>query len=186
MTSSRDAEFADFVATRMASLRRLAILLCQNWASADDLVQASITKLYVHWPRAKAADNIDAYVRAIVVREYLNERRSSWVRRVILSSQLPDREAVTSDHETSLDLQAAIASLPPRQCAVLVLRFYCDLSVDQAARVLNCAPGTIKSQTAKALAALRARLGPEGDLADSYAPSAGQRVMPEEEGLNHA
>jgi RNA polymerase sigma-70 factor (sigma-E family) len=186
MASSRDAEFADFVATRMASLRRLAILLCQNWERADDLVQASITKLYVHWPKAKAADNIDAYVRAILVHEFATERRSSWVRRVTLSSQLPDREAVMSDPETSLDLQAAIASLPPRQRAALVLRFYCDLPVEQAAQLLNCAPGTIKSQTAKALAALRATLGPEADLADSHSPSARQRVTPEEGGLNHA
>ena len=186
MASSRDAEFADFVATRMASLRRLAIVLCQNWDRADDLVQTSITKLYVHWPKAKAADNMDAYVRAILVHEFANERRSSWVRRVTLSSQLPNREAAIPDAEMSLDLQAAIASLPPRQRAALVLRFYCDLPVEQAAQVLNCAPGTIKSQTAKALAAIRARLGPEADLADTYSPSAVQRAVPEEEGLNHA
>lgn len=93
MTSSRDAEFADFVATREASLRRLAIVLCQDWHRADDLVQAAITKLYVHWPKAKAAGNLDAYVRAIVVREFLDERRSSWIRRVTLTSQLPDRPA---------------------------------------------------------------------------------------------
>jgi len=80
MTSPRDAEFADYVSARLPSFRRLAVLLCQDWHRADDLVQAA--KLYVHWPKAKAADNIDGYVRAIVVREFVDERRSSWARRV--------------------------------------------------------------------------------------------------------
>jgi RNA polymerase sigma-70 factor (sigma-E family) len=191
MTSPRDAEFADFVATRMASLRRLAILLCHDWHRADDLVQAAITRLYVHWPKAKAADNIDAYVRAILVREFVTERGSSWVRRVTLSGQVPDGPAAGPDSETSLDLQAAIASLPPRQRAVLVLRFYCDLPVEQAARALGCAPGTIKSQTAKALSALRTALGPDAGLADTYPPAGGpapaeRRTLSGEEGLNHA
>lgn len=192
MTTSRDAEFADYVATRMASLRRLAILLCHDWHRADDLVQASITRLYVHWAKARAADNIDAYVRAILVREFLTERGSSWVRRVSLISQVPDGPAASGpDSESSLDMRAAIASLPPRQRAVLVLRFYCDLPVDQAARVLGCAPGTVKSQTAKALSTLRVVLGPGADPADPHPPwagppAAGRRTAPGEEGLNHA
>jgi DNA-directed RNA polymerase specialized sigma24 family protein len=86
MTTSRDAEFTDFVAAREASLRRLAVLLCQDWHRADDRVQAAITKLYVHWPKARAADSTDAYVRAVVVREFLEERPSSWTRRVTCPS----------------------------------------------------------------------------------------------------
>jgi RNA polymerase sigma-70 factor (sigma-E family) len=191
MTTSRDAEFADFVAAREASLRRLAILLCQDWHRADDLVQAAITKLYVHWPKAKAADSIDAYVRAIVVREYLEERRSSWVRRVTLTSQLPDGPAAGTDPETSLDMQAALAGLPPRQRATLVLRFYCDLPVEQAAQVMGCTPGTVKSQTAKALSSLRVALGPaagttHADAADVASPAVAHRGGHAEKGLNHA
>jgi RNA polymerase sigma-70 factor (sigma-E family) len=186
MTGSRDAEFADYVATREASLRRLAILLCQDWHRADDLVQAAITKLYVHWPRARAADSMDAYVRAIVVREFLEERRSSWVRRVTLTSQLPDRPAGGADPETALDMQAALACLPPRQRATLVLRFYCDLPVEQAAQILGCTPGTVKSQTAKALSSLRVALGPNADTADADSPAVARRGGHAEEGLNHA
>ena len=191
MTQSRDDEFADFVATREASLRRLAILLCQDWHRADDLVQVAITKLYVHWPKAKAADSMDAYVRAIVVREFLDERRSSWIRRVTLTSQLPDRPAAGADPETSLDMQAAIAGLPPRQRATLILRFYCDLSVEQAAQVLGCTPGTVKSQTAKALASLRIALSPNSDTTRADAAGVGSSVAARrggrgEEGLNHA
>jgi len=178
MTQSRDDEFADFAATREASLRRLAILLCQDWHRADDLVQAAITKLYVHWPKAKAADSMDAYVRAIVVREFLDERRSSWIRRVTLTSQLPDRAAATTDPETSLDMQAAIAGLPPRQRATLILRFYCDLSVEQAAQVLGCTPGTVKSQTAKALASLRIALSPNSGTTPADAPASAHPSRP--------
>jgi RNA polymerase sigma-70 factor (sigma-E family) len=191
MTQSRDDEFADFVATREASLRRLAILLCQDWHRADDLVQVAITKLYVHWPKAKAADSVDAYVRAIVVREFLDERRSSWIRRVTLTSQLPDRPAAGTDPETSLDMQAAIAGLPPRQRATLILRFYCDLSVEQAAQVLGCTPGTVKSQTAKALTSLRIAFSPNSDTTRADAAGVGSSVAARrggsgEEGLNHA
>jgi len=174
------------VAAREASLRRLAILLCQDWHRADDLVQAAITKLYVHWPKAKAADSIDAYVRAIVVREFLEERRSSWVRRVILTSQLPDRFAAGTDQEASLDMQAALAGLPPRQRATLILRFYSDLSVEQTAQVLGCTPGTVKSQTAKALTSLRIALGPNADTADANSPVVARRGSHAEKGLNHA
>ena len=185
-TRPRDAEFADFVATREASLRRLAVMLCQDWHRADDLVQAAITKLYVHWPKAKSADSTDAYVRAIVVREFLDERRSSWIRRVTLTSQLPDRPAAGADPETSLDMQAALAGLPPRQRATLVLRFYCDLPVEQVAHVLGCTPGTVKSQTAKALASLRIALGANADTGDAGIPAVAYRGGRGEEGFNHA
>jgi RNA polymerase sigma-70 factor (sigma-E family) len=191
MTATRDAEFADFVAAREGSLRRLAILLCQDWHRADDLVQAAITKLYVHWSKATAATSLDAYVRAIVIREFLDERRSSWIRRVTLTGQLPDRPVAASDPETALDMQAAMAALPARQRATLVLRFYCDLSVDQAAQVLGCTPGTVKSQTAKALHSLRIALGPDAETAasdatDPKSPVATNSSGHGAEGLNHA
>jgi RNA polymerase sigma-70 factor (sigma-E family) len=191
MTATRDAEFADFVAAREGSLRRLAILLCHDWSRADDLVQAAITKLYVHWAKARAADSMDAYVRAIVVREFLDERRSSWIRRVTLTSQLPDRPAGGPDPEDVLDMRAAMAALPARQRATLVLRFYCDLPVEQTAQVLGCTPGTVKSQTAKALHSLRIALGPDAETATSDAtdpksPVAANNRGHGAEGLNHA
>jgi RNA polymerase sigma-70 factor (sigma-E family) len=156
-----DAEFSDYVSARLSSLRRLALLLCQDWHRADDLVQAALTKLYLHWGKAVGADNTDAYVRGMLVREFLAERRTSWSRRVSLTDSPPARAVVPPDHDSMLDLQAAVAKLPPRQRAVLVLRFYCDLSIDQAAAVLGCAPGTVKSQAAKALGSLRSELGGE-------------------------
>lgn len=165
MTSQRDHDYIEYVTLRLPELRRLALLLCQDLHRADDLVQQAIIKVYLHWPKAAAADNIDPYVRAIVVREFLHERRSSWTRRVTVTADLPDAPAVVPDQEWSLDLQAAVAALPPRQRAVLVLRFYSDLNIDQTAQALQCTPGTIKSQTAKALASLRTALGGDADRA---------------------
>lgn len=145
------------------ALRRLALLLCQDWHRADDLAQSALIKAYVHWSKAASADNTDGYVNAILVREFLHERRSSWARRVSLTGDAPETAARSVDHEGHLDLQAAVAALPPRQRAVLVLRFYCDLNVYQSAQVLGCSPGTVKSQTAKALDSLRRALGPAAD-----------------------
>lgn len=76
MTGRRDIEYSDYVSARLPSLRRLALLLCHDWQRADDLVQAAIVRLYVKWGKAAAADNTDAYVRTIVVREFLHEYRS--------------------------------------------------------------------------------------------------------------
>jgi RNA polymerase sigma-70 factor (sigma-E family) len=173
LRSDRDTEFTEYMSARMPALRRLARLLCQDWTRADDLLQAAMTKTYLHWPKAAGADSTDAYVRAIVVREFVQERRASWARHVTLTDAPPDAAATAADHDSALDLRAAVAALPPRQRAVLVLRFYCDLNVDQAAHALGCAPGTVKSQTAKALDALRRSAGV------SFEPAPGRTRSPE-------
>jgi RNA polymerase sigma-70 factor (sigma-E family) len=163
VSRSRDVEYCEFVAARMSSLRRLAAVLCDDWQRADDLVQTALTKLYVHWGRVRAADHPDAYARTVLVHEFVQERRSLWVRRVSLVGRVSDSAAATVDHDAVLDLRAAVAALPARQRATLVLRFYCDLNVDQCAEVLGCSPGTVKSQTARALEAVRRALGQAPD-----------------------
>jgi RNA polymerase sigma-70 factor (sigma-E family) len=171
MSSDRDTEFTEYMSARMPSLRRLARLLCQDWSRADDLLQVAMTKTYVHWSRASGADNVDAYVRAILVREFVQERRTGWARRVTLAERPIEAAAAPSDHDGALDLRAAVAVLPPRQRAALVLRYFCDLNVDQTAQALGCTPGTVKSQTAKALSALRACAGSAYDLTPPAAPA---------------
>jgi RNA polymerase sigma-70 factor (sigma-E family) len=166
--SERAVEFTDYVQARLGWLRRIAYLLCQDWDRADDLVQAAITLVYVHWDQVRSADQMDGYVRTILVREFLAVRRSAWARRVVLTGKVPDAADPAADHDAALDVRRALLLLPPRQRATLVLRFYCDLSVDQAAQVLGCSAGTVKSQTAKGLETLRRLLGsaralPEGD-----------------------
>lgn len=160
MTEHRDEEFTDYVAAKLGSLRRLAYLLCQDPDRVDDLVQAAITRLYVHWGRASAAEHRDAYVRAILVRVFLKDRQSGWAIRVSLNADVPDGAAVSDDRDGAIDMRVALGSLPPRQRATLVLRFYCDLTVEQTAAMLGCSPGTVKSQTSKGLGALRKDLGP--------------------------
>ena len=163
-----------YVQARLAWLRRVAYLLCQDWQRADDLVQTAITSLYVHWRRARTMESIDGYARSILVRAFLTERRGGWARRVTLVTRLPDAPEPMPDAAGALDVRAALAGLPPRQRATLVLRFYCDLNVEQSARVLGCSAGTVKSQTAKALAGLRRSLGEPGGTALPPAAPAGR------------
>jgi RNA polymerase sigma-70 factor (sigma-E family) len=158
--SSRDSEFTDYVMARLPWLRRVAYLLCQDWQSADDLVQAAITRLYTNWGRARSAASVDAYARTVLIRTFLAERRSAWARRVTLSAGYQDRPAAATDHDSRLDVRAALADLPPRQRATLVLRYYCDLPVEETAKELGCTAGTVKSQTAKGLSAMRRALAP--------------------------
>jgi len=163
VSSRRDAEYCEYVTARLSSLRRLAAVLCGDWQHADDLVQAALTKLYVHWGRVRAADHPDAYARTVLVHEFIRERRSLWVRRVSLVGRMSDSPVPAADHDLVLDLRTAVAALPARQRATLVLRFYCDLNVDQSAEILGCSPGTVKSQTARALDAVRRALEPAAD-----------------------
>lgn len=153
--SVRDAEFTEFVTARAPWLRRVAYLLCGDWHRADDLVQVAITKLYANWHRASRAVNIDGYARSTLVNTFLAEQRSPWRRRVVLRATEDGAAAPQADLDAVLDLRAALAALPPRQRATVVLRYYCDLSVDDVARSMGCSTGNVKSQTARGIDALR-------------------------------
>lgn len=155
-----EEQYTEYVTERLPALRRIAYLLCGDSHRADDIVQNAITRLYVHWRKARAAENIDAYVRTIVVRTFLNEQRTGWLSRVRLVSETPDRHAPPGpDVETTQVLHAALARVPPKQRAVLVLRFLYDLPVAEVAGILGCSTGNVKSQTAHGLTALRKQLG---------------------------
>jgi RNA polymerase sigma-70 factor (sigma-E family) len=152
-------EFQEYLQERLPALQRLAYLLCQDRHRADDLVQDSLVKLYVKWGRARTATNLHAYARTILVRTFLSERRTNWARRVVLVDELPDA-AVTTDPDTAsiVAVRRALAGIPPRQRAVIALRYYSDLSVEETGETLGCSAGTVKSQTARGLAALRRAL----------------------------
>jgi len=171
MIRGRDAEYTEYVTARLSSLQRLAAVLCDDRQRADDLVQGALTKLYVHWGRVRAASHPDAYARTVLVREFIHERRSNWVRRVSLTGQVNEPPAAAVDHDAVLDLRAAVAALPARQRATLVLRYYCDLTIDQSAEILGCSPGTVKSQTARALDAVRRSIGPWHDAGSGRQPA---------------
>ncbi|AQZ70304.1 RNA polymerase subunit sigma-24 [[Actinomadura] parvosata subsp. kistnae] len=161
-----DEEYTAYVRGRLSWLRKIAYSLCQDWHRADDLVQTAITRLYVKWRKARAADDLDAYVRVMLVRVFLAEQRRGWFSRVRLTPAMAHEPFEGGDRDTAMDLRRALAAVPPRQRATLVLRFHCDLSVEQTAHALGCSTGTVKSQTARGLATLRAMLGePESRLA---------------------
>ncbi|MFC5187638.1 SigE family RNA polymerase sigma factor [Actinomadura harenae] len=153
-----DDEFVAYVDARMGWLQRVAYLLCHDWHRADDLVQTAVTRLYLHWRRAEASGNLDGYARTVLVRVYLAEQRGSWWRRVRPVEDVPDAARRPDDPDMAVDLREALKALPARQRAVVVLRFYCDLSVEQTAEALGCTGGTVKSHTARGLAALRRSL----------------------------
>jgi RNA polymerase sigma-70 factor (sigma-E family) len=155
-STKRDREFSEFASTRLSWLRSVACLLTGDWHQADDLTQTTLTKIYAGWGRIGAMENVDGYARTVLVNSFLAERGSSW-RRVLLRPAT-DRAEARPDIEAILDLRQALAALPARQRATVVLRYYCDLSVEQTADALNCSTGTVKSQTARGLDALRRAL----------------------------
>ncbi|GAA2546663.1 SigE family RNA polymerase sigma factor [Winogradskya consettensis] len=158
MADGSEAEYVAYVSGRIPALRRLAYLLCGNDHQADDLVQETITKIFVRWPQVRKAENIDNYVHTILVRTFLDDRRRGWWK--VLLGTSPERAApagaAVEDREV---LRAALAQVPPRQQAVLVLRFLDDRPVAEVAEIMGCSQGTVKSQTAHGLAALRRILG---------------------------
>ena len=153
--------YRDYVAGNLDRLRRTAYLLCGDWHLADDLTSTVLVKLLRHWKRASRMDHIDAYVRRMLMSAWLDERRRPW-RRESFTDRLPDRPAASADSDQRLDVLSLLAGLPPRRRAVLVLRYFCDLSVEEVAEAMGCSEGTVKSQTARALESLRAGLK-EGD-----------------------
>jgi RNA polymerase sigma-70 factor (sigma-E family) len=153
-----EQEYAEYVRGRLHVLKRAAYLLCGDVHRAEDLVQTTIIALYRHWTRARRADNIDAYVHRILLRKQIDEQRRGWSRVRLVADALDQAAPPATDVDARITLRAALAQLPRTQRAVLVLRFACDMSVEDVAATLHCAPGTVKSHTSRGLAALRRRM----------------------------
>lgn len=160
MRSETEAEYVEYVTARLPALHRAAFLLCGGDADrADDVVQSTITRLYQRWRQASRADNLDAYVHRMLVHTFVDEKRRAWSK-VRLLAESPGGPAV--EPHTAVDdrgaLVAALRTLPPRQRAVLVLRFLLDRPVEEVADILGCSEGTVKSQTSRGLSLLRDQL----------------------------
>jgi RNA polymerase sigma-70 factor (sigma-E family) len=152
-----DADFREWALARQAHLRRSAFLLCRDWHLAEDLTQTALAKLYAAWHRVSAGETRDAYARRVLYRTFVDETRRGY-RREFPGADLPDSAAPAVDSELRMTLLDAVGLLPPRGRAVIVLRFWEDLSVEDTAAALGCSTGTVKSQTARGLAALRGHL----------------------------
>jgi RNA polymerase sigma-70 factor (sigma-E family) len=167
MPDDGDEAYREFVAARIAPFRRVAFLMCGDWHLAEDAVASALARLYVAWARVRDSERLEAYVRTMVVRAVVDEHRRPWRRERARYEEAatgvdrtasPDPATAVTDR---LLLRQALGQLPRRRRAVLVLRFYEGLSVEETADALGCTTGTVKSQTARALATLRALLPSE-------------------------
>lgn len=141
---------------------RTAYAILGSWASAEDVTQTTFTQLYVHWTRIQPGA-VDAYARRVLVNTCLGVVRKR--RREVVVDELPDSCDAPPPPDQRLDLLVALRELPPRDRAVLALRFLDDLSVAEVATVLRLPQGTVKSQTARALARLQSILEPTQETA---------------------
>lgn len=153
-----DELFTELVAASWGSLYRTAYLLLGDRAEAEDLVQSALAQTYASWTKVRDVDAAPAYARTA-----LHNTAASWFRKRSWRNERPTEELPEDVLETDPSLRPtlldALDRLAPRQRAVVVLRFYEDLSVADTARALQVAEGTVKSQTSEALARLRALLG---------------------------
>jgi RNA polymerase sigma-70 factor (sigma-E family) len=172
MSMSEQIGFAEYVALRSDSWIRAACLLTGDPHTAEDLVQAALVRVWPRWERICARGDADAYIRAVLMNVFLTGlRRRRW-REVSVD---PQAFALSNPHtvapspsdavDARLHLRYLLADLAPRQRAVIVLRYYLDLSEDETAQTLGCSIGTVKSQAAKGAARLRSRI----EAADSGA-----------------
>jgi RNA polymerase sigma-70 factor (sigma-E family) len=146
--------FEDFVVARSRQLQRTAYLLTRDHQLAQDLVQTTYAKVWPAWTRIR--DDPEAYVRRVMLNTYTSWWRRKW-RGETPTEELPDdgQAGGQGQIEDRAGLMAALGRLPARQRAVVVLRYFDDLSEAETARVLNCSPGNVKSQASRALAKLR-------------------------------
>ncbi|MGH3357324.1 MAG: SigE family RNA polymerase sigma factor [Nocardioidaceae bacterium] len=150
-------DFAEFAASSEQRFYRHAYLLCGDAEQARDLVQTTLLKLYRVWDRVRRADHVHAYAHKTLIRTYMDTQRRS--RRDRSLTSLPEPKASGDRPELRLTVLAAIAELPPRARAAVVLRYWEDYSVAQTADIMSCSPGTVKAQSSRALGLLRDRLG---------------------------
>jgi RNA polymerase sigma-70 factor (sigma-E family) len=155
-----EATYIAFVETRWPALLRLAHLLTGSQQTGEDVLQGVLLKVYLGWGGISRVESPDGYVRRMLVNATISRGRTQARRGERLVDVVPEPPSYADDTvDSRLALWQAVRSLPARQRAVIVLRYYEDLSEAEIARVLGCAPGTVKSQASDALRSLRAVLG---------------------------
>jgi len=173
VTSASDTEFTSFAQAVSSRLLGTAYLLCGDWHTAEDLTQTALAKVYASWPRISSKDAVPAYARRTLLNSYLADRhRKRW--REVLTSDPPEVPAALPDSEMKVTLTDALAMLPPKARAIVVLRYWEDMSVEQVAELVGCSVGNVKSQSARGLDKLRQLLGPALVDADRSAPASNE------------
>ena len=162
MRQADEESFRRFAVEYAARLRRSAYLFCGDWHLAEDLMQQALIKIYRSWSRVEKDESLANYGRTVLLRTWLDEKRRPWRRSEQIEAAVPERHddargpGDSPDRLWARDLvHQGLLRLPPRQRAVLVLRYFDDLSVAEAAEAMGCSEGTVKSQTSRGLDALR-------------------------------
>ena len=157
MSARQDAEFREFMHARWPAMVRLAYGLTGDQGHAEDVAQAAFARAYASWPRVRRSGDPNAYVRRIVINENRNRFRKRRVAERLTDSSLIDAPwtDATREYDERSALIAALRRLGPRQRAVIVLRYWMDMSEQETAAALDCSVGTVKSQASRALATLR-------------------------------
>lgn len=153
------AGFDEFVAARRGVLFRAAVLLTGDVHLAEDVLQATFTRVWIRWRSVSLMENADAYVHRVLVSVFLSwRRRKSWHEKP--GNAIPDtaRESRTAEIDSRIDLMTAIRRLPPRQRTVIALRYLLDASEAETAAAMGCSAGTVKRQAHRALGNLRVQL----------------------------
>lgn len=158
--AARDEEFASFVAAATPRLRRTAYLMCRDWHLAQDLTQLTLAKMYAVWPRIRHTANLEAYSRRILLNAVFDHRKRRSTTEVVVAD-LPEHagDPAQPAAELHIVLMRALATLPVRDQAIVVLRHWEDHSVDTVAEILNISTSVVKMQTLRALTRLRDLLG---------------------------
>lgn len=169
MRKRDEAQYVEFAAGSVRHLRRTAYLMCGDWQRAEDATQDALIRVYVAWPRLRRRSNLRAYATKAVMSVVMDQAKRAWRREQVIDrlpdepDRRPDQVGVVDDRLLVVD---ALAALPPRQRACLVLRYFEDLSVEEAAEAMGISMGTVKSQTARGLDAVRRSLRTIGSNAD--------------------
>jgi RNA polymerase sigma-70 factor (sigma-E family) len=155
--SSADDEFTSFAEVASSRLMATAFLLCGDWHTAEDLAQTTLAKVFAAWWRIRSHDAVHAYAQRTLLNTYLAHYRRRQRREMLTADveALAERVVEPQTPELRLALIDALATLPPRARAVVVLRYWEDMSIDQVAALLGCSAGNVKSQSARALDKLR-------------------------------
>jgi RNA polymerase sigma-70 factor (sigma-E family) len=158
-STDKDADFAAYLAARQASLLRTAFLLTGNRHDAEDLTQTAFAKLYLSWDKVRDQGSIDGYVRRILINEHNSLWRRAWKRREHPQDHTTFDAAVQDEYDEGRGsaLWDLVQTLPRKARAVVVLRYYEEMTESETSEVLGITVGTVKSQTSRALAALRER-----------------------------
>jgi RNA polymerase sigma-70 factor (sigma-E family) len=156
--TTRDEEFVEFAGAHASSLRRTAYLMCRDWHLAQDLTQTTLAKLYVAWGRLTWLENPTAYARKTLLRTFLDHQRRHGSHELVVES-VPDTAREDDRPELRVTLLDALGHLPPRDRAIVVLRYWEDLSIEDVAELVGTSVSVVKTQSMRSLTKLRELLG---------------------------